>query len=235
MDHNPILVALDFSEARAAVDMAKKLAPEAGGFKVGLELLMGPGPATVAAVRELGLPVFVDAKLHDIPNTVGRACRQLGAIGARWVSVHGSGGNAMVEAAVEGLGEGAAGHEAGILAITVLTSLTGADLADTGVSGSPGRQVARMAKLAAGAGAEGIVCSVKELGDVVQVAPELTRVTPGIRPEGTASHDQARVATPNEAVRRGADWLVIGRAITRAPDPAAVAAAIASRLREASA
>src|SRR5690606_12280429 len=125
--HNPLIVALDFSEARPAVEMARTLASHVGGFKVGLELLMGPGPATVAAVRELGRPVFVDAKLHDIPNTVRRAAANLGAIGARWVTAHAAGGSAMLGAAVEGLEEGAAGHQAGITARTVLTSPTGAD------------------------------------------------------------------------------------------------------------
>lgn len=226
-ERNPIIVALDFAEARPAIEMARELRPHVGGFKVGLELLTGPGPATVAAVRELGLPVFVDAKLHDIPNTVHRSARNLGALGARWVTAHGAGGQAMLQAAAEGLEHGAAGHPAGILAITVLTSLTGADLAATGITGSPGRQVARIAKLARATGVEGVVCSVKELGDVAQVAPDLVKVTPGIRPTGAATDDQARVSTPSEAIRRGADWLVIGRSITRSDDPVRAATAIA--------
>lgn len=229
-DRNPIIVALDVPEARTAVELARTVAPYVGGFKVGLELLTGPGPATIAAVRELGRPVFVDAKLHDIPNTVERAARNLGSIGARWVTVHGAGGKAMLEAAGEGLADGAGGHVSGILVITVLTSLTGADLAATGITASPGRQVARMAKLAAASGAEGVVCSVKELGDVAQVAPDLVKVTPGIRPVGADAEDQSRVGSPEEAVRRGADWLVIGRSITRAEDPARAAALIAERL-----
>ncbi|HEX7099753.1 MAG TPA: orotidine-5'-phosphate decarboxylase [Acidimicrobiia bacterium] len=232
-EHNPVIVALDYGEARAAVETAKLLAPHVGAFKVGLELLTGPGPATVAAIRELGLPVFVDAKLHDIPNTVRRAARNLGAIGARWVTAHAAGGTAMLEAAVEGLEDGAAGHPAGILAITVLTSLTGADLAATGITGTTGKQVARLSKLAAAAGAEGVVCSVRELGDVAQVAPELKRVTPGIRPSGGDTHDQARVSSPAEAIRRGADWLVVGRSITRAPDPVSAAVGIAEEILEA--
>ncbi len=228
--HNPLIVALDFSEARLALDIASELVPHVGAFKVGLELLMGPGPGTVAAVRELGRPVFVDAKLHDIPNTVNRAARALGSVGARWITVHGAGGAAMVEAAVEGLEAGAAGHTAGILAITVLTSLTADDLTATGVNASPGRQVARMARLSARAGAEGVVCGVKELGDVAQVAPDLVKVTPGIRPAASDTDDQMRVATPAEAVGRGADWIVVGRPVTRAEDPAAVASAIAAEV-----
>ena len=227
---NPIIVALDVGDAATAVRLAGLVAPHVGGFKVGLELLMGPGPATVAAVRELGKPVFADAKLHDIPTTVRRAARALGSVGARWVTAHGAGGTDMLEAAVEGLEEGARGHEAGILAITVLTSLGEADLAATGVTGSPGRQVARIARLADSAGAEGVVCGVKELGDVAQVAPELVKVTPGIRTADTGADDQARVATPREAMERGADWIVVGRSITAAADPARAAAAIAAQV-----
>ncbi|CAN5894344.1 orotidine-5'-phosphate decarboxylase [soil metagenome] len=230
--HNPLIVALDFPEARIAIDMATTLAPHVGAFKVGLELLMGPGPATVAAVREVGLPVFVDAKLHDIPNTVSRAARALGSVGARWVTVHASGGRDMLEAAVAGLAGGAAGHDAGILAITVLTSLTADDLTATGVNATPGRQVARMARLSAAAGVEGVVCAVKELGDVAQVAPDLARVTPGIRPVDALTDDHGRVATPSEAVRRGADWIVVGRPVTRAPDPAAAATAIVAEVTD---
>jgi orotidine-5'-phosphate decarboxylase len=227
---NRLLVALDFATAEEAVRAAKLLAPLVGGFKVGLELLLGPGPGTVAAVRELGAPVFVDAKLHDIPRTVERAARQLGGLGARWVTVHGSGGVEMMKAAAAGLAEGAGGRDAGVLAVTVLTSMEAAQLTAVGIAGSPGKQTARLARLAALAGAEGVVCAVRELGDVGQVAPRLLKVTPGIRPEGVTSDDQARVSTPAEAVRRGADLIVVGRPITRAKDPLAAAKAIIEQL-----
>lgn len=227
---NPVLVALDLPSAEEAIRMAERLAPHVGGFKVGLELLMGPGPATVAAIRRLGKPVFADAKLADIPNTVAAAARQLGALGARWVSVHASGGLDMIRAAAEGLAEGARGNETGILAVTVLTSLDANRLASVGISGTVGKQTARLARMAAAAGAEGVVCAVRELGDVRQVAPGLLRVTPGIRPRGTDPDDQARVATPVEAVERGANLLVIGRPITRAKDPVGAAKAIAEGL-----
>lgn len=228
----PLLVALDLPTAEEAVRLAARLAPVVGGFKVGLELLMGPGPAVVAAVRELGRPVFVDAKLHDIPNTVERAARALGRLGARWVTVHAAGGDAMVAAAVAGLSEGSGGALAGVLAVTVLTSLDAAALTRVGFQGTPARQVTRLARVAAAAGAEGVVCSVRELGDVSQVAPDLLRVTPGIRPEGTrGKDDQVRIATPEEAIRRGADLLVVGRPITRHPDPVAAAEAIAAASR----
>lgn len=223
---NPVLVALDFPTAEEAVRLAERLAPHVGGFKVGLELMMGPGPATLAAIRQLGKPVFADAKLFDIPNTVEAAARQLGSLGARWVTVHAGGGREMIEAAVAGLTQGARGNEAGILAVTVLTSFDPAGLAAVGVSGTVGKQTARLARLAASAGAEGVVCSVRELGDVGQVAPGLLRVTPGIRPAGSDPDDQARIATAAEAIKRGADFIVIGRPITRAKDPASVMKAI---------
>lgn len=230
MTANPLLVALDVSTAEEAVRLATKLKSAAGGFKVGLELLNGPGPGVISALRRLDLPVFVDAKLHDIPNTVRAAARQLGTWGARWVTVHASGGRAMIEAAMEGLVAGARGNPAGILAVTVLTSMDAAQLAATGVTGTPGRQVARLARLAAAGFAEGVVCAPLELGDVAQVAPGLLRVTPGIRPAGDSNDDQLRTATPQEAIRRGADFLVIGRPITRASDPLAAARRILREL-----
>jgi orotidine-5'-phosphate decarboxylase len=223
---NPILVALDVNTAEEAVRLAKALSPEVGGFKVGLELLMGPGPGVVASLAALGRPVFADAKLHDIPTTVGRAARQLGRLGARWVTAHAAGGTRMLRSAVEGLAEGAGGRPAGILAVTVLTSMTAEDLAEAGVSGTPGRQTARLARLATSAGCEGVVCSPEELGVIAQVAPALLKVTPGIRPPGTETHDQSRTASPAEAIRRGADYLVIGRPIVRASDPGAAARTI---------
>lgn len=225
----PFVVALDMATAEAAVRLAQRLAPHVGGFKIGLGLLSGPGPATVAALTELGRPVFADAKLHDIPSQVESAARNLGRHGARWVTAHAGGGRPMLEAAASGLASGS-GDMGGILAVTVLTSLDEAMLANVGITGSPGRLVARMAKAAAAAGAEGVVCSPLELGIVADVAPELRKVTPGIRPAGAAGDDQARTATPAEAMRRGADMLVIGRPITRAADPVAAAISIAESL-----
>ncbi len=229
-ERNPILVALDVSTAETAVRLATVLQPHVGGFKVGLELLMGPGASVVAAVAALGKPVFADAKLHDIPSTVQRAARQLGRLGARWVSVHASGGSRMLDAAAAGLEEGAAGRPAGLLAVTVLTSMSTEDLAETGISSSPGRQTARLAKLASAGGCEGVVCAPSELGVIAQVAPELLKVTPGIRPPGADADDQRRTAGPAEAVQRGADYLVIGRPILREPDPAVAARAILALL-----
>ncbi len=232
MSGSRILVALDVPSAEEAVRLARDLEPEVGGFKVGLELLMGPGPGVVSAIGKLGKPVFVDAKLHDIPNTVHAAARQLGLAGARWVTAHAAGGPAMLEAAAAGLASGSGARTSGILAITVLTSLDEPALAATGVASTPGKLTARRARLAAEHGCEGVICSVKELGVVAEVAPNLLKVTPGIRPEGAETHDQARVATPAEAVRRGADYLVVGRPITAAADPRQAAAALAASLAE---
>jgi orotidine-5'-phosphate decarboxylase len=229
----PIIVALDVPTAEEALRLARVVAPAVGGFKVGLELLMGPGPSTIGALIRLGKPIFADAKLHDIPHTVARAARQLGRAGARWVTAHAAGGSAMLEAAAVGLREGASGREAGILAITVLTSLDEAALAEAGTPVTPGKLTARRARLAAAVGVEGVVCSVRELGVVAEVGPALRKVTPGIRPGGTEAGDQVRIATPSEAIKRGADLLVVGRPITRATDPRAAAEEIAAGVRAA--
>jgi orotidine-5'-phosphate decarboxylase len=230
MNPPPILVALDTPTADGARRLAAGLVPHVAGFKVGLELLMGPGPSLIAELRELGRPIFVDAKLHDIPNTVAAAARQLGAAGARWVTVHASGGKDMMEAAAAGLSDGAGPEKAGILAVTVLTSLD--DLTDIGVEDSVSEQVERLARLAAPTGVEGLVCSAREIRVCATAAPTLIRVVPGIRPGGVDHHDQARVATPEAAIAEGADFLVIGRAITRAADPAGAAEQIAQTILE---
>ena len=228
MVSNPVLVALDLPTAEDAVRLARTVADHVGGFKIGLGLLHGPGPATVSSLAALGKPVFADAKLHDIPSQVERAAAQLGRVGARWVTAHVSGGREMLEAAVTGVRTG--NPEAGILGVSVLTSLDEAALAAVGIPISPGKLVSRMARAAAAAGCEGIVCSPKEIGVVAEVAPDLLKVIPGIRPGGATDDDQRRVATPQEAIERGADYLVIGRPITRAADPAAAAEAIAAEV-----
>lgn len=225
MIDNPIIVALDTRSAEAAVEMALEVSEHVGGFKVGLGLLHGPGPGVIDALVGIGRPVFADAKLHDIPSQVEAAARRLGGHGARWVTAHISGGRAMLEAAVAGLAAGAGGSAAGVLGVTVLTSLDDAALASVGINRSPGELVSRMAKVASAAGCEGVVCSPKELVVVGQAAPGLLRCAPGIRPVASED-DQARTATPAEAVSRGADLLVVGRPITAADDPSAAAEAI---------
>jgi len=226
---NRIIVALDLSSAEEALRLAKKVEPHVGAFKVGLGLLHGAGPGVISALVDLGKPVFADAKLHDIPSQVEAAARRLGRLGARWVTAHASGGQAMLSAAVEGLAETSGGY-GGILGVTVLTSLDEDDLATLGIGSTPGKLVSKMSRVAESAGCEGVVCSPQELTVVKSVAPELIRVTPGVRPADSEKGDQRRVMTPREAVERGADWLVVGRPITAAIDPVAAGAAMQADL-----
>lgn len=223
-----LLVALDLPTAEDAVRLARRLAPHVGGFKIGLSLLYGPGPATVAALTEIGKPVFADAKLHDIPSQVERAAQRLAALGARWITAHASGGVEMLQAAVKGAG--AAGTRAGVLAVTVLTSLDEADVERLAPGSSPGKLTSRLARSADEAGCEGVICSARELGVVAQVAPGLVKVTPGIRLSGAAADDQARTMTPEEAAARGADLVVVGRGIVGAPDPIAASRSFSQAL-----
>ena len=222
---NPIIVALDVPTAEVAVGLAERLRDHVGGFKIGLGLLHGPGPATIDALVRLDRPVFADAKLHDIPSQVESAAYRLGTHGARWVTAHVSGGQMMLEAAAAGLDRGAGAAEAGILGVSVLTSLDQPALDQIGFQRSPGQLVGRMAKVAAASGCEGVVCSALELNVVRQAAPDLVRVTPGIRPS-THDDDQQRTASPADAITKGADWLVVGRPITQAEDPVGAAASV---------
>jgi len=222
---SPIIAALDVPSAEQAVALAEALAPHVRGFKVGLALLHGPGPGIVGALARIG-PVLADAKLHDIPSQAAEAAFRLGEYGTRWVTAHALGGREMLEAVADGLARGSSGT-AGVLGETALTSLDGTALASVGLGDRPGKLVARLAKLCAAAQLEGVVCGTKELGDVAQVAGGLVRVTSGIRPEGPLEgDDQRRIASPAEALDRGADYLVIGRPIIEADDPAAAARAL---------
>lgn len=220
-----VIVALDFNDLDRAVKMAEELRPHVAGFKVGHGLLFGDAPHAVERVAAIGLPVFVDAKLHDIPATVEAGARQLGLRGARWVTVHAIGGSSMLAAAVAGLDGGSQGS-AGVLAVSVLTSLDDDDLAAVGIPRSATDQVALLAGVAADAGVEGLVCAVAEVPTAKLAAPELTMFTPGIRPSASDHDDQRRVSTVEAAVAAGADYLVVGRPITRADDPVAAALSI---------
>lgn len=217
-----IIVALDFSTIEIAKGLAERLTDLADGFKVGLELLTAGGPRAVEEVAGLGKPVFADVKLHDIPNTVERAASNMADAGARWVTAHSSGGHDMIEAAVRGMGG------RGVLGITMLTSLTEADLTSIGVAAGSSDYAMAMARLAADAGVEGVVCSPAEVKSLAGLGPDV--FTPGVRPAGSASDDQRRFATPEQAAEAGADYLVIGRPITRAPDPVAALGEIASSI-----
>ncbi len=225
-----IAVALDTPDPARAAGWARVLAGHVGIAKVGLELFAAAGPDATAAVRESGLPVFLDLKLHDIPNTVAGAVRSAVRLGVAMLTVHAAGGAAMIAAAREAA-ESAGAQRPMILGVTVLTSLTAADLAATGVEDAPASQVLRLARLAVAAGADGIVCSPLEVAPLrVALGASVPLIVPGIRPAGSRADDQARVMTPAEAVAAGADWLVIGRPITGAADPVAAADAIARSL-----
>ena len=214
------IVALDVPDASAALALAGLLGEECGFYKVGLELFTAAGPDVVRALREMGHAVFLDLKLHDIPTTVRGAARAAGVLGASLLTVHASGGAAMVRAAVEGAGEGC-----GVLAVTVLTSLDA-----PGVAAAWGRsdalvieaEVERLAGVAAEGGAHGIVCSGHEARAVrARYGDRLAPLVPGIRFTDGAAHDQARVMTPGAAVAAGARYVVLGRAVTAAADPRA--------------
>ncbi len=223
-----LIPAIDTADPRRAADLAARLLGHCGALKCGLELFAAEGPAAVRAMP--AVPIFLDLKLHDIPNTVAGAVRALLPLRPAMLTLHAAGGQAMLAAAREAA-EAAGADRPILLAVTVLTSLDTAALAAIGVGDPPAAQVVRLAKLALAAGADGLVCSPREVApirDACGAAPLL--VVPGIRPPGSAAGDQARVATPAEAVAAGADWLVIGRPITGAADPAAAAQAIAAQL-----
>lgn len=226
MSVNPIYVALDTPDLTAARSLAERVRGHVGGLKLGLEFFMAQGPAGVRALAELGLPIFLDVKLHDIPNTVAGAMRSLNPLGLAIVNVHAAGGRAMMAAARDAMASSTK-----VIGVTVLTSLDGQDLADIGVAGAPDAQVARLAELSRAAGLDGIVCSAQEVAARKAAWTDGLFVTPGIRPAGAEIGDQKRVMTPREALDAGSSVLVVGRPITAAPDPAAAAAAIAASLR----
>jgi orotidine-5'-phosphate decarboxylase len=231
-----LIVALDVPEAAAAHTLVRRLAPEAGWVKVGLQLFTAAGPDLVRALRSEGLRVFLDLKLHDIPATVERATAAAASLGVEMISVHASGGAAMLRAARRAAGAPGSGGPM-LFAVTVLTSLDDADAAAIwGGTAGVAPRVERLALLAREHGADGVVASAREAERVRGVCgAEFGILTPGIRRAGDAAGDQARVASPEEALRAGADYLVVGRAVTEAPDPAAAFRAIRQELRAATA
>ncbi|MDP9861794.1 MULTISPECIES: orotidine-5'-phosphate decarboxylase [Streptosporangium] len=223
----PIAVALDAPDLETAAHWASLVTPHVSTVKVGLELYLRYGPEVIASVRGAsGVQIFLDLKLHDIPNTVAGAAKAVARLKPAILTVHAAGGPAMIEAAVEAL------PSTQIAAVTVLTSLSEADLERIGLRGPSDDAVRRMAIMAVGAGAQALVCSPREVATVrAEVGPDITLITPGVRPVGAESQDQARVATPERALADGADLLVIGRPITGSADPGAAAAGIAAALR----
>ena len=224
-----IIAALDTQDPARAEAWAEALAPHVGCLKLGLEFFVANGAAAVGRVAR-HRPLFLDLKFHDIPNTVAGAVRSALALSPAMLTIHAAGGPAMVEAARRAAEEAGDARPA-ILAVTVLTSMDAATLSSTGVSGGPAQQVLRLARMALESGADGLVLSPREvplIRGAHGAGPLL--VVPGIRPAGSAAGDQSRIATPEETADAGADWLVIGRPITAAPDPAAAAVAIAASL-----
>jgi orotidine-5'-phosphate decarboxylase len=223
----PIAVALDAPDLETAARWAALVTPHVSTVKIGLELYLRYGPDVVASIRGAsGVKIFLDLKLHDIPVTVAGAARAVARLRPEILTVHAAGGRDVIRAAVE------AAPDTTIAAVTVLTSLSPEDLERFGITGTLRDVVRRLSVLAVQAGARGLVCSPQEVTDVrAEVGPDVTLITPGVRPAGAAAHDQARTATPEQALRSGADLLVIGRPITGAPDPGAAAAAIAAPLR----
>jgi orotidine-5'-phosphate decarboxylase len=224
---SPIFVAIDTPDLELARYLAQQVQADAGGVKLGLEFCSANGPAGVTSIRELGLPVFLDLKLHDIPNTVAKAVEALRPLEPAVLTVHAAGGRTMLEAA-----KAAAGPATKVVAVTVLTSLDGDDLRSIGVQSEPGEQVARLAELARSAGLDGIVCSGAEVGAAHAAWPDGYFVVPGVRPPGADVSDQKRVVTPRQALQDGASMLVIGRPITGASDPAAAIRDIAATLQD---
>ena len=220
---NPIIVALDMSDADQAVSLAASLAPHVGAFKVGKELFTRTGPSIVSRLRAEGANVFLDLKFHDIPNTVAKAVTMATALNVQFLTIHTSGGSAMMRAAEEAAQKAAASNGANpplVLGVTVLTSLDEVGLHELGVQGSVEDHVARLAKLAVSSGLRGLVCSPLELPMLRRILPPSTQlVTPGIRAANAPKDDQRRTLGPVEAIENGADWLVIGRPICAAQDP----------------
>ncbi len=220
-----MIVALDLPDATSALAMVRRLEGRVRWVKVGMTLFYAEGPKIVGALRDMGLDVFVDLKLHDIPHQVRGAARALGRLGAGMLTVHASGGADMMEAAMTGAAEGAldAGvRPPAVIAVTVLTSMDAEALASVGIRDAPHAQVAGLAALALTAGIGGVVCSPEEAAEMrALLGEEALVVTPGVRPDWAEKDDQMRVATPAAALAAGASHLVIGRPITGAPDPAA--------------
>lgn len=225
-----VIVALDFADPMHALALADRLDPRACSLKVGKEMFVVAGPEPVRWMVQRGFNVFLDLKFHDIPNTVAQACSAATRLGVWMLNVHAAGGRAMLSAARESVDKAAAERDARpplLIAVTVLTSLADADLQEQGVGDGAAAQAVRLARMAADCRLDGVVCSAVEAQAMREALGTGFRlVTPGIRPAGSASDDQARIITPEDAIANGADYLVVGRPVTRAVDPVAALAAI---------
>ncbi len=214
---SPVIVALDFPRQQQALELARQLDPARCRVKVGKELFTRCGPAVVEELHKMGFEVFLDLKFHDIPNTTAMAVRAAAELGVWMVNVHCSGGLRMMQACREQLQQFVSAPL--LIGVTVLTSMEQQDLAGIGLDVVPQQQVLRLAALARDAGLDGLVCSAQEAARLKQQWPQGKLVTPGIRPQGSATDDQKRILTPAQAIQAGSDYLVVGRPITRAQEP----------------
>lgn len=232
---NRLVVALDVPNAQIAIDMAERLKGRAGILKVGLELFCSEGPWLVKKLQDYA-PIFLDLKFHDIPTTVRRALDSVLTLNPRLVNVHAQGGHVMIEAAAESVrAHRAKGGQTELLAVTMLTSLDREALTRLGLAADPSEMALHLAKLSKDCGADGVVCSAHETALIrAACGPDFKILTPGIRPIGTSFQDQARVVTPSQALKNGSTWLVVGRPIIHADDPALAAEAILHEMAQTS-
>ncbi len=218
MSDPKIIVALDYPEAKAALELVSRLQPSLCRLKIGKELFTAAGPQVVEQCMRQGFEVFLDLKFHDIPNTTAQACKAAASLGVWMVNVHALGGRRMMEAAHDAVANSARPPK--LIAVTVLTSMAQEDLAGIGITATPAEMVLRLATLARDSGLDGVVCSAQEAGLLrQQCGSSFCLVTPGIRPADAAADDQSRIMTPAAALKNGSSYLVIGRPITRAADP----------------
>jgi orotidine-5'-phosphate decarboxylase len=225
MNDPKIIIALDYPQAAQALALADRLDPTQCRLKVGKEMFTASGPALVEQLMKRGFEIFLDLKFHDIPNTTAQACKAAAGLGVWMVNVHALGGRKMMEAAREAVAN--CTHQPKLIAVTMLTSMAQEDLADIGIAATPAEMVLRLATLARDSGLDGVVCSAQEAALLRErCGSEFCLVTPGIRPAQAALDDQSRVMTPQEALKAGSSYLVIGRPITKADDPLAALAAI---------
>lgn len=220
--YNPTLVALDTPDLERALKLAKSLASRVGGMKIGMEFFNANGPQGVQQIIDLGMPVFIDLKLSDIPNTVAAGIRSLLPLQPFMLNIHVLGGRAMMQAAVAAINEaeGLGYTRPMLIGVTIVTSMEDQDMIEMGMMRSATDQVIHLAKLAQDCGLDGVVCSSHEIAAIKQACgTEFKTIVPGIRPKGFSAHDQKRVMTPSDAIKQGADYLVIGRSITQSTKP----------------
>ncbi len=226
-----VIVALDFPDSRSALELVDKLTPHGCRLKVGKELFTSAGPEFVRLLAARGFQVFLDLKFHDIPNTAAGACAAAADLGVWMLTVHAAGGRRMMESVAARLAR--LEHSPLLIAVTVLTSLDTRDLEEIGVTGTPTQWARRLGVLAKNAGADGIVCSAREALTLRSLlGPDTVLVTPGIRPAGYPTDDQRRVVTPQQAIRNGADYIVVGRPVTQSHDPAGALLTISSEISD---